>query len=104
MSIKRECGLSLKRCVLVFPSGIYTKYKQLLAKDKLIFRRLSKVSTKEFRLESPSVGFVEIYIEKECAKVHVNSKRENEQITIKLRVSHECSLLECLALNTQLYP
>ena len=50
MSIKRECGQSLKSFVLVFPSGIYTKYKQLLAKDKLIFRRLSKVSTEEFRL------------------------------------------------------
>ena len=45
---------------------------------------------------------MEIYIEKESAKVHVNSKRENEQITIKLRVSHECNYLpECLA---QLYP
>ena len=29
-----------------FLAGIYTKYKQLLAKDKLIFRRLSKVSAK----------------------------------------------------------
>ena len=46
----REFGLSLKRFVFVFPLGIYTKYKQLLAKDKLIFRRLSKVSTKEMRL------------------------------------------------------
>lgn len=52
MSIKHECGVSLKRFVLVFPSGIYTKYKQLLAKDKLIFRRLSKVSTEEFRFGS----------------------------------------------------
>lgn len=55
MTIKRECGLSLKRFVLVFPSGIYTKYKQLLAKDKLIFRRLSKVSTEEFRVGSLSM-------------------------------------------------
>ena len=55
VSIKRECGLSLKRFVFVFPSGIYIKYKQLLAKDKLIFRRLSKVSTEEFRLESLSM-------------------------------------------------
>ena len=29
--------------VLFFALGIYTKYKQLLTKDKLIFRRLSKV-------------------------------------------------------------
>ena len=55
MSIRRECGLLLKRFVFVFPSGIYTKYKQLLAKDKLIFRRLSKVSTEEFRLGSLSM-------------------------------------------------